>query len=287
MRKYWDRKDATLVRDLDPFHKVIPHIMPRRVDSEVYINEKIDVTNLLKWLEKINKDRDDKINFFYAMNFAIAKVIYHRPLLNRFISNKRFYQRNDIAIGFVIKTEKKDDGLELFVIEKYKKDDTLEKSAKRLREKINSSFDTKESDVNNLINLFTSGPVWFTSLVVKIVKFMDKHRILPEAIRSGDYNFATVNVVNLGSIKCNSIYHHLNEWGTNSFVLTIGIIHKEEIIDKDSKKKIRDVVEIGVTLDERIADGFYFAKSVNMLKYLIENPELLESEIGKEINLDL
>ncbi len=283
-RKYWDRKEATLVRDLDSFHKVIPHIMPKRCDSEVYINEKVDITNLLKWLEKINNKRTEKINFFYAMNFAIAKVIYNRKLLNRFISNKRFYQRKDISLAFVIKTEKVDDGLELFVFLNYEPDDTLESVAKKLRKKIDDAVKNKDSEVNNLINFFTNGPVWFTGLVAKTLRFMDKHRLLPEMIRSGDYNYATANVINLGSIKCNSIYHHLNEWGTNSLIISIGIIHKENVIDANGKSQLRDIVEIGVTLDERIADGFYFAKSVNLLKYLLNNPELLEKDIKEKVD---
>ena len=74
----------------------------------------------------------------------------------------------------------------------------------------------------------------------------------------------SVLVANLGSIKCGAPYHHLVNYGTNSVVVTIGEAHKEYIIDKDGNPRIRDVVEIGVTLDERIGDGFYFAKSLNV-----------------------
>ena len=44
-----------------------------------------------------------------------------------------------ISIAFVIKTEKVDDGLELFVFQDYEANDTLEKSANKLRDKINRS----------------------------------------------------------------------------------------------------------------------------------------------------
>jgi len=39
------------------------------------------------------------------------------------------------------------------------------------------------------------------------------------------------------------------------------------------------VVDFGITLDERIADGFYFARSVKLLKHIIENPALLEEPL--------
>ena len=32
----------------------------------------------------------------------------------------------------------------------------------------------------------------------------------------------------------------------------------------------------GATIDERLADGYYYSKSVRLLKHLLQNPELLE-----------
>ena len=36
------------------------------------------------------------------------------------------------------------------------------------------------------------------------------------------------------------------------------------------------MLDIGITIDERIADGFYFAKSLKLLEYIFENPDTLE-----------
>ena len=46
---------------------------------------------------------------------------------------------------------------------------------------------------------------------------------------------------------------------------------------------LRDVVDIQVTLDERIADGFYFARSLKLISYLLEHPEELEKPIAEEL----
>ena len=46
----------------------------------------------------------------------------------------------------------------------------------------------------------------------------------------------------------------------------------------------RDVVSIGVTLDERIADGFYFANSIKILRKFFENPELIDEPINKPLD---
>ena len=54
----------------------------------------------------------------------------------------------------------------------------------------------------------------------------------------------------------------------------------------DGHKEIRDVVDFGATLDERIADGFYFAKSLRLLKHVFENPELLDKPLGEHSGFD-
>ena len=64
-------------------------------------------------------------------------------------------------------------------------------------------------------------------------------------------------------------------------MITIGTLHKEEILMPDGTKEIRDVVDYGATLDERIADGFYFARSMKLIKYIFTHPELLDRPLGE------
>lgn len=77
---------------------------------------------------------------------------------------------------------------------------------------------------------------------------------MPDFLRQDDPNFATVFLTNLGSIKCPSVYHHLNNYGSSSIMAAIGTIRKSEKIAGDGSREVRDVVDIGFTLDERIAD---------------------------------
>ena len=51
----------------------------------------------------------------------------------------------------------------------------------------------------------------------------------------------------------------------------------------DGTIAIRDVMNLGFTADERIADGFYFARSLKLLEYLLTNPQLLDIPMREEI----
>ena len=49
----------------------------------------------------------------------------------------------------------------------------------------------------------------------------------------------------------------------------------------DGTKQIRDVIDFGATIDERIADGFYFVRSLRLVKYIFAHPELLDKPFGE------
>ena len=79
-------------------------------------------------------------------------------------------------------------------------------------------------------------------------------------------------------------YHHLTNWGTCSIILLIGQIKKRPFYDDNGNIRVVESVDLGLTIDERIADGYYYSKTIRLLKKLLENPELLEKKLGEEID---
>ena len=49
-RRFGDRKDGTLLRDIDSMHLVMPLMYPNRCDNEAFLSERIDLTNVNAWL---------------------------------------------------------------------------------------------------------------------------------------------------------------------------------------------------------------------------------------------
>ena len=52
-----NRRDGIKVKDLDGMHSLMLEIMPKRCDSDVYISAKIDVTNLVDYVNKLKNER--------------------------------------------------------------------------------------------------------------------------------------------------------------------------------------------------------------------------------------
>ena len=61
-RRFGDRKDGMLLRDLDSMHFITPLIYPNRCDNEAYIAETVDLTNINAFLaEKTPATRNSSI----------------------------------------------------------------------------------------------------------------------------------------------------------------------------------------------------------------------------------
>ena len=141
---FGDRKDAVRVRNVDGMHMIMCDIKPLRADSDVYINQKIDVTELVKYIEE-KKKSDNDLTYFHAFSTAIAKVFYNRPLLNRFVLNKHFYDRKEVSLSFVAKVEFSDDAPEYLNVIRVNENDTLND----IKEKISGTVKKVRSDSKN------------------------------------------------------------------------------------------------------------------------------------------
>lgn len=283
MKKFGDRRDGKKVRDINPLNIIMAHIKPNRCDSDVYINQTIDVTNLVKYVEKRNekvKDKNERITYFHAFSIAIAKVIYNRPLLNRFIANKTFYDRNNVSISYVAKVAFDDKAEELMSVIKVGEDWDIDKMRDTLRKQVEKTRSNSGGNTDGLIGKIGKMPKFIVAIIVAIFKFLDRHDMVPQDLTKDLLYYSSVIISNLGSIGCGSIYHNLTDFGTNSILMTIG-----EIKEVKEGKETKYLCDFGINLDERIADGFYFVKSVKLFEYILQNPKLLEGTANEKIEI--
>jgi len=63
----------------------------------------------------------------------------------------------------------------------------------------------------------------------------------------------------------------------------VGEIKKRPFYDENGNVSMRESVDLGLTIDERIADGYYYSRTVKLIRKLLENPELLEKPLSEEV----
>lgn len=280
-KKWGDRRDGKKIK-VPAMAKVMTYIKNRE-EAYVYINRKFDVTDLVKYMKK-KKEKNPDLTYFHAFSMAIAKTIYNRPRLNTFIMNHKFYQRNDVILTFTARVSYDDDkNKEVMSLIKVDPEDNIEDLSRKIKEKVNKFRKQKiQTSSDDSLDVLGKLPGWFLKIVVApLFKWLDRHDKLPKSLNEELLYNSTVILSNLGSIKCGAIHHNLTNFGTNSCILTIGDIHKEQVVMPNGKVEIRDIVEFGINLDERIGDGVYFSKSVNLLDYIMRNPETLEDKANE------
>ncbi|MDO4621990.1 MAG: 2-oxo acid dehydrogenase subunit E2 [Eubacteriales bacterium] len=288
-RRRGDRRDGRLVKDNPGLNTIMAFLWPNRTDCEVYLHDTVDCTELLKYLEKRNEGKtEEKMTLFHCTVTALARMFYERPKMNRFVQGGRTYERYDKLLSFVAKRRFTDHAEETLMVLNAKPEMTVDDISRKIIGDVRESRKSEKATggVDELLDTLAKFPRLFLLIFIRCIRWLDFWGRVPKSLTDGDPNFTSVTLSNLGSIKCPSVYHHLSNYGTTSILLTIGVIHKEEMLMEDGHKEIRDCVDIGATLDERIADGFYFAKSLKLVKHLFANPELLELPIGTDCGFD-
>lgn len=273
------RKDGELIRDLDGFHSIVPYVMPKRTEAEVSSHESFDVTELCAFMKKRNEEGEN-IKLFHAFCTAVARTIYHRPLMNVFIAGRRFWQRKDITLSFVAKQKLADGAEERLMFLKVDPDMDVGRISRMIIGDVGKARKNGSNDIDRTMNFVGKLPRVLLEIIFAVLRVFEYFGIMPESLMRGDPNYSTALLSNLGSIGAGAPYHHLSNYGTCSLMITIGTMHKEMRKMPDGSEQERDVFDATFTLDERIADGFYFAKSLRITKYLLEHPEHLAEPIS-------
>lgn len=273
------RSDATYVKGLDTITKAGPFFLVDRIESQnLYMNafrcEKLD--------EFIQKERRNGNTFSYT-HFMIASIVrlyYLRPKLNYFISNKNFYEHKDISVSMVIKKALTDNGEEVTLKIPF----TGRESIFEVKEKIdkaiaeNISYDetyetTKKAGALNHL------PNWLFKFFMWFVKKLDKHNMMPKSLIKASPFHTSVFVTNLKSLKLDALHHHLYHFGTCSLFIAMGKEKIVPVVEGNKEIKMGKVMNVGITMDERVADGFYFGKTLKIWTEMFENPDCLKESM--------
>ena len=287
-RRFGDRRDGKLLRDIDGMHLIMPMIYPNRCDNEAFISERIDLTNIDKYIAEYNaKDPDFKLTLFHVIVASVMKLLVLRPKLNRFIVNKNLYQRNNYSASFIVKKQFSDSSEEGMAFIYANEDSTLDSLHDELYKQIKREKSTSSANSTaDTLDFFTTIPRFLVKIIIWLLCRLDRHGIVPQDIIAADPYYASVIFSNLGSIKLKSGYHHLTNWGTTSIFVVVGEMKKRVFLREDGTEEYRNSVDLGLTIDERLADGYYYSKSVRILKHILEHPECLEQPFSTPVEFD-
>lgn len=274
------RKDGTLIRGLDPIAKATPYFMPQRTEALNMMEESIRVENLDEYI-KSEAEKGNTFNYMHVVIAALVRIFALRPALNRFISNCKLYQRNDIQLSITIKKSLADDGEECLV----KMHFTGRESIYEVKAIIDKAIadNLKQSSGNGTekgARILGMMPGFMFRFGLWVIKTLDRLELLPKAILDASPFHTGIFLSNLKSIKNDAIFHHLYNFGNCSVFVVMGKEKMVPVVEDNERLAIGKVMNLGVTMDERICDGFYFAKSLRIFKRILQDPTVLNDPLA-------
>lgn len=277
-RRLGDRRDGWRLRKVDPFFRMIPHIMTQRNDSQVFFSEEIDLDETLKFIRELRRE-GYKVGFLQVVIATMVRVMSQKPKINRFICGKKAYARSDISISFAIKKEMSEKAEETTVKVKFDPNDTIYDVLDKINDVIEKTKIVEEKNsTDKFVKILSHMPGFIYGAAVGTLKIMDRMGLLPKFVQELSPFHASMFITDLGSLGIKPVYHHIYNFGTNSIFLSFGIRKRQHLLNDDATIDKIKKQELKVVVDERIVDGFYFAQAIKLATKIMENPYCLKEK---------
>jgi len=266
------RPDGDLVRDLSPVRGIVPYLMRGRNESAVYQESLYDVARARRWLRAYNRSHPHRATLFHLVAYASAQALHLRPGLNRFASGGRIYQRREVSIAFAAKKEMTDQAAFATVKLAFPEGESFEDASRRIVEAVDEGRHGAARQLDREVALVMSLPGFLVSWLTRLAFVLDRWNLLPGFMMRDDPFFSSLFLANLGSVGLSDTFHHLYEYGTVSIFGVAGAVRPTLVPGRDGPEA-RELLQVRWTVDERVNDGFYAARSLGIARDVLEDPE--------------
>ena len=265
------RCDGRKVSQDEPIYFLIPYFLTHRYDAMNMITVDIPEEPLRSYMNQKRKE-GQPVNHMALLITAYLRTLDKYPDLNRFIGGRTIYEHVDKTVSMVVLKPGGGESMNKITLDDK---DTLFDVQKKIESFVDVSRNEEDSQALDKAMKILLKMKPLLGIGMAILRFADRHGLLPKALVKASPFHASMLISNLASIRTNHIYHHVYEFGTTSVSVTIGTMH--EVPKRTSEGvKCERCIPLGVVMDERIASGLYFANAFNHFRKLLAKPEQLE-----------
>lgn len=267
------RADGIRIRNEDPMYYLIPHFLTKRYDAMNMVTVDIPVEPMKAYMNEKRRE-GVHISHLALILCAYLKAAAKYPAMNRFIVNKKIYQRNEFTVSMVVL--RPGTGGDTFSKIHLDFEDDIFTVQKKIDEYITENRADKDNSLDKLMSVLT-GMSGLMSVACGALRWADKHNLLPKTVIDISPFHASLLISNLASIRTNHIYHHVYEFGTTSVGITMGNMREIPHTVK-GQVTLEKCIPLGVVMDERICSGHYISQFFAVVKELLNDPHLMEGK---------
>ena len=278
------RPDGKRVSKLDPIVQMNPYLMPMRCNAQVFLKHKADYEKMSRYIAEKSRE-GQKVTFMQILVAAYVRAVSHNPEVNRFIFNKQYYSRNNCSVSYtILKNPQDTNSNEDTVRILFDLTDTIFDVRDRMNDAVEKARNAEvDGSVIKLAKTLLAIP-GLATLVVGIVKLLDRYGIAPAALIRELPLYSGLYVTNNGSIGLHHPLHHIYNFGNVSLFFGMGSILKEAVVE-GGKARMRRVLPVGITADERVCSGAHYAAFFFDVIHYMDHPEELETP-PEEVRFD-
>ena len=266
------RKDGRKVKNASPSYIAGAYMMHKRYDALNMTEVDVPLAPISTYV-RAKRGEGTHLSHLGVILAAYVRTVAEFPLLNRFFVNKRPYARRECTVCMVVMKPGGDDGTTSKVTFELEDDVfAVQKALDRFIDNNREEGDTNATDdtarvLTKIPGLMSIGSILF--------RFLDRYGLLPRAIIEASPFHASILISNLASIGTGHIFHHVYDFGTTSIALTIGKT-REVAVRHGTSVRFERCLPFGVSMDERICNGSYFAMAFARFKEYLADPTKLE-----------
>ena len=274
------RSDGVFEKTADPILGMTAHLMPRRYDAMVNFLLQSKCDGLDKYIRETYEEKGVHFTYMEILIAAVIRMYAEKPFLNRFVMNGRVYRRDAIYISFAVKKSMTEEAPETTLKLKFTGEEDIFEIKKMVDDAIlqNKGGDADDNGTDKTAKLLTKIPNGLLKFAVRLLMWMDRHNCMPKKIIEVSPFHTSCFLTNMKSMSTDYVYHHIYDFGTTSMFIGLGKEHTEAVFNEETKTfEPSKILKMGVVIDERICDGFYYAKSIKVIKKYLLNPKLMET----------
>jgi pyruvate/2-oxoglutarate dehydrogenase complex dihydrolipoamide acyltransferase (E2) component len=248
----------------------MPYLMRTRSGSTVFHDSVYRMPAAMAWLERYNQSHGEHATLFHVFAYACGQALLARPELNRFVSGGRLYQRRGVQISFVVKREMSDSGIATTAKVDVAREEPLPEFVARIKTIVGKARGPDRAvDKETALVMKLPGPL--VRVLVAAARLLDAWNLYPRFMTANDPMYASLFLANLGSAGISDAYHHLYEYGTVSIFGVVSALRPTPFVEPN-QVVVSQGLSIRWTFDERIHDAYYAARSLAIVKRVLENP---------------
>ena len=274
-----DRPDGRKIRTLAPMAQITSYFQIERNTCSNLFEESFEITHIDRYIRQKRKEGYTDFGITHVLLAAYVRGVAKYPQLNRFINGQKVYSRgNDIQYCMVIKKDMSIESPDTSIKVHLNPHDTAIDVYKKLNAAVADVKRTQELDSNldSLIMALNMIPSVVLKFFVWLLKLLDYFGLLPKFLLELSPFHGSLFFTSMGSLGIKPIYHHLYDFGNLPVFASFGCKRRAIDVQEDGSVVQRKYIDVKFVLDERIADGYYYATFFKYYRRLLAHPEVLD-----------